>query len=642
MSDGKVCDKLDIVPRRLDLVPRYKRQLGKESRTQHQRLFNSNWTSYASQRHIRDIAIDTKQSKIWLATWGGILCWSPETNICTRHTSEHGLLGNATRCITIDDEGVIWAASQNTGLCSFIPGHNTLWQPHRDFERWTVLQLIPRNQGGIYVALRDFKGKSALGEIVAPNSRLRLLVRDGLEIKEIDSFFVEKDTLWIGNAWGLHRRIENGRVESLEIDGKQVRTLTSAVGGGLWLGTNWGLYRFLIGENQSLQREDDWPADEILSLAVEPDTGDVWVLTARELGRLVDSVWQRVDNLPPGRWNKLVTVPPQFSSVGEKQVLVGGALGLYQVSTDKAEPAFTGSSEENLSNVIHCLLTDGDRVWIGTAGGLHYFDGKWKSYLSDAPNLRDIRAILLEASGNRLWVSSLRVGLQYLEQGVYIPEQILNVPIVALATSQDETLWAASFDTIYYRISNNLKWQPITHSPPIDGATIQTICYQLVKELSGELVSTLWVGTSSGLFRYRPTLELWDGARNFASKELEKLSIQALTIDPITNRLWIGTSVGLFSEHKWQRHREADVQSLAFDSEGTFWLGTTTGLEQWPSPGQGEWFAGQPTAQFTTTNSGLADNVVTALSVGVLKDQFLLWIGSGVGVSCYRYQRGTV
>ncbi|MUG92924.1 hypothetical protein F7734_10910 [Scytonema sp. UIC 10036] len=163
-------------------------------------------------------------------------------------------------------------------------------------------------------------------------------------------------------------------------------------------------------------------------------------------------------------------------------------------------------------------------------------------------------------------------------------------------------------------------------------------CWQSQNEPGGESVATLWVGTSSGLFRYRPTVGLWDGAWNFASGELERLSIQALALDPITNRLWIGTSMGLFSEHTWQKHREVDVQALAFDPEGALWLGTATGLEHWVSPGEGKWFVGEPTELFTTGNSGLAANVVTALCTNKLQDEFLLWVGSSAGVSCYPYK----
>lgn len=647
MNETSPSSQRDIVPRRLDLVPRYRRQLEKEFRTQHQRFSLTtppypSWKSYANQMHIRDMMFDRKRGEIWLATWGGVLCWHPETDICIRHTSEHGLLGNATRYIVLDDQDVVWASGQERDLSYFKLGSDTPWQSHRDFERWTILQVVARPDSGVYVALQDVNNKCALGEITAPDSRLRLLVRDGLGIKYIDALLVEKNTIWIGNSWGLSSLVD-GNVESFDVEGKQVRSLAVAPGGGLWLGTNWGLYRFAVSE-KSLNRQDTWPRDEVLSLVVEPDTGYLWVLTVREIGRLVDNVWQAIPNLPPMRFNKLLAVSGTKIGSTEGQVLVAGANGVHQVAIDKIEAIFYASSEDTLSNSIRCLWADTSGVWVGAVQGLYFFDSKiWKSYAADAPNLRDIYAILPETQEGRLWLGSFRMGLQRLQQGVYIPEQLLHEPIVSLASGADGSLWAATFDTLFYRSPERHEWQLVNQSAlHLSGAIIQTICYQLAGEESGEAVDILWVGTSSGLFCYRPSLDLGDWVQDFALFKQEQLSIQALAIDPATNCLWVGTLIGLFSEHKWRRHREADIQALAFDAAGTFWLGTAAGLEQWPSPGEGEWFAGEPTAIFTTANSGLAANMVTALSVGVCQEKFLLWIGSNQGISCYTYTPGKI
>ena len=146
----------------------------------------------------------------------------------------------------------------------------------------------------------------------------------------------------------------------------------------------------------------------------------------------------------------------------------------------------------------------------------------------------------------------------------------------------------------------------------------------------------LWVGTSAGLFYYRPDIDQWNVIDDI--KEL-KHPIRTLALDPATNALWIGTTQGLWSDHTWQRHRQANIQSLLFDPTppGTLWLGTTTGLEKWPSPGKGDPFTtGQPIKHFTTTNSGLASNRVTALSLREVEGQQELWIGTSAGVSCIR------
>ena len=66
-------ERRDIVPRRLDVVPRLRQM---EKRTVHQhapQLRYPDWTNYTNQRYVRDLAIDSERGWLWMATWGGIL-----------------------------------------------------------------------------------------------------------------------------------------------------------------------------------------------------------------------------------------------------------------------------------------------------------------------------------------------------------------------------------------------------------------------------------------------------------------------------------------------------------------------------------------------------------------------------------------
>src|SRR5947209_2197951 len=99
-----------IAIRRQSIGLRLTRQLNQLRYTSHKRFSpaeppHPKWISYASQQHVRDIDVDNHQGRIWLATWGGVLCWIPEADICVRYTSEHGLAGNATRAIVVDLAG---------------------------------------------------------------------------------------------------------------------------------------------------------------------------------------------------------------------------------------------------------------------------------------------------------------------------------------------------------------------------------------------------------------------------------------------------------------------------------------------------------------------------------------------------------
>jgi ligand-binding sensor domain-containing protein len=645
-------ERTDLVPRHLDLGPTVKSHI-ERLRTQHGRFALPDapypgWVSYASQRHIRDVAIDSFREWIWLATWGGVLCWDPKARRCIRHTSGHGLVGNVVRSIAVDRAGVIWAAGHRRGLCSLRLDAHTAWQLHKDLERWTVLWLTPRIEGGIYVALRDSDGQCALGQVATPDDRLRSLLTTGLSIKEIDAFCVENDgTLWMGNPWGLYR-YRNGNTESFDLAGAQVRAIASSPSEWLWVGTNHGLYRFDPEQDPPHFQDAEWPRDAVVSLTIEPDSGDLWGLTARQVGRLYDGVWQPAFQMPSERLNGLSAVSQEFKDknpqspvcLQQGRVWAGGANGLYKIGLDSYEEAFAYATEDALSNAVQALWADDSAVWVGSACGLYSFDGQtWFNYTRDAPNLRDVRAIAPGHSNGQLWIGAWQMGLQRLQQGVYIPDEALTQPIVALATGVDETMWAATVDAVYWQPQGSQKWESLPHPIPRDlirGGIIQTMCHQLATDTGGNPVSTLWVGTSAGLFRYRPGLELWDWVKG----DLEKLSVQALALDPLANRLWVGTSAGLFGENNWQCCRETDVQALAFSPApaGTLWLGTSSGLESWSSPAQGEVFEGQPEQCFTASNSGLASDQVTALAIRVVESKQEVWVGSPNGVSRYQTQ----
>lgn len=635
----------EIVPRRLDLAPTLEANL-EQSRTQHCPFVpaqppHPEWRSYASQRHIQVMALDPARECIWLATWGGVLRWHPETHRCVRHTSADGLPGNVTHGIVVDNAGVVWAAGQRAGLCSLTDTAG--WQTYRDLETRTVLCLAPRPDSGLYLAMRDAAGQCSLAELSAPDAPLRLLATKGLAIKDLDALFVAADgALWMGNPWGLHR-YHLGQIESFDMEGAQVRTIAHGHNGELWLGTLRGLYRFIAG--QKPVREEGWPQDAVISLVIEPDTGDLWGLTTREVGRLYGDVWQPAVHLPAEPLTGLLATsqalkdarPDSPLCLPEGYMWAGGANGFYKVSLGGYEPVLGFTPEDEVSNAVQSLWGDTAGVWLSAARGLSHFDGQsWHGYAAALPQLRDVRAITPGKGEGQLWIGSWQGGLLALEQGVYALNNPLTQPIVALTTGSDGSIWAATIDTIYWQAPGGQAWRPLPQGLPeemLQGGIIQTLCHQMAVGSEGS-VSTLWVGATTGLFFYRPGLELWEWIRG----DLEKTPIQALALDPLTNHLWVGTPTGVFSEPAWNCRREVNTLALAFSPapSGALWIGTPAGLETWLAPGSDKELAGQPPRYFTAAASGLAADKVTALAIRIIAGQEEVWVGSPNGVSRYQ------
>lgn len=324
----------------------------------------------------------------------------------------------------------------------------------------------------------------------------------------------------------------------------------------------------------------------------------------------------------------------------ERAVWVGGSTGIATVNPETSQQSVMDVRDVVLSNAVQSIYADELFVWVGTARGLFRFDGqRWHSDEANRFDLRDVRAIVPGHNPEQVWVGSWRGGLCCLEQTVYIPGQELDGPIVALAAGRDGSLWAATLNEIFWCPPGKDTWQ--RSSEPLQNRlqtqVVQTMCHQQAHGTGGETVATLWVGTSAGLLRYRPELEVWDSMQEIATSEseLEHLSIQALALDPLTNRLWVGTPAGLFSEPTWQCQYEGNVHALAFSTcpQPALWVGTSNGLQQWLIIDDQGQMGGTPTNHYTTTNAGLAANHVTALAVQPVGERQVLWVGTPAGIS---------
>ncbi|MES1240702.1 MAG: two-component regulator propeller domain-containing protein [Acidobacteriota bacterium] len=225
-------------------------------------------------------------------------------------------------------------------------------------------------------------------------------------------------------------------------------------------------------------------------------------------------------------------------------------------------------------NYISALFEDrGGRIWAGTdAGDLSYFDGaRFASIPRDGP-LRGQVAGFAEDPGGDLFVAFRGVGLRRLEGRRLVPvadrEGRTIERLGALAPGGNGEIWAAGEDRLFRYAQGT--WSRFALPRP-----------------SGRLVTALAVGAGGEILLSQddPTVQrLRLQGRELVSAAPDRLfpaPVRALRFDR-ARTLWIGTETGL---SRWRqtpgsapepvaRIPEAAVNVLSEDREGGLWIGT--------------------------------------------------------------------
>lgn len=259
------------------------------------------------------------------------------------------------------------------------------------------------------------------------------------------------------------------------------------------------------------------------------------------------------------------------------------------------------STGDGLSNgQINDLLEDRHGfVWIGTNAGLDRYDGySFTNYRNDPASsstiMRGPVRTLLEDEEGRIWTGSSGLNIFTPATKEFITVKVSEtVPAIRLVNDllkeNDGDIWAGTTDGLYY-----LPKQEIASD------TLQASFYPLpsdndlpaeikVMELAED--GSLWVATSTSLFRFDPRSETFNTIPEPDSNTREILSgsIQALFLDS-NDTLWIGSTRGLAV---WESGSETpervarlgnsrtsmvgrSVQAVSEDLSGNIWIGTNS------------------------------------------------------------------
>jgi signal transduction histidine kinase/ligand-binding sensor domain-containing protein len=440
------------------------------------------------------------------------------------YTDQQGLPQNSIRALVRDQQGRLWAATQDGA--AYFDGH--LWTP----------VPVPRALGSNFVTALAVTGDSVwLGTpnglcrydaLAHPSQPWRVFSLGSERANNITALLAIPDDraggLWIGTHDGLFR-FRDERWErppaALPLQGCVVQCLgiTDQPAPSLWVGTqDRGLWRQVLGTEQwePLTTAEGLPANNItcLSRRLAPDS--VWVGTVRGAALVVGRQVQPLSGIPA----ELATLPINAmleveGPDGRPLVWIGTNQGLYAQAGGQWRRYATAQGLS--SDLVRSLFISQPRsggIWIGQGGGggvtyLHH--GAWWS-LSKAQGLPSNMAWCAEvwdaADGTEiLWAGTL-AGLARWERGTWAtigPEQGFPADNVRtlLTTGQPgrRVLWIGTATAGLWQLAENRR--PLrasrVESIPAD-AHIHVLC----PSRTATTPARLYVGTNRGLLALRP------------------------------------------------------------------------------------------------------------------------------------------
>jgi ligand-binding sensor domain-containing protein/signal transduction histidine kinase len=281
-------------------------------------------------------------------------------------------------------------------------------------------------------------------------------------------------------------------------------------------------------------------------------------------------LWQTQDGLPENTVQSFAQTNDGFLWIGTTGGLVRFDGETFETFDQSNTPAFKESS-------VLCLLVSRDSsLWIGTEGGglIRFHNGIFKRY-SVPEGLHDafVRSIFEDREGS-LWVGTDGSFYQWTGDQTDRFESnpaLARSGIQAISQDRDGRLWLGGVDL-------NVLDRGQNHQERLNGRPDALSVKSILQTHEG----TMWVGTSSGLYRRRLNEHIFTRVAGIEG------GVRRL-MEAADSTLWIGTvDDGMFSMRNGKLSRLTASSSVPTntilaifqDRDGNIWIGTQAGLLQ--------------------------------------------------------------
>jgi signal transduction histidine kinase/ligand-binding sensor domain-containing protein len=519
---------------------------------------------------VTDI-VQTHDGYLWLGTYHGLVRYDGARPTVYRASSTPGLRNSIVTSLFEDPSGVLWIGHETGGLTRLSRG---------TFES---VELGPTWPGGSI-------------EEIATDARTNL---------------------WLLSARGFLFRVRDRTVVPTPggVTVTRKPTLVRALNGRLWVVSN--------GRLAMLQRHRLDPTDlsgtvtnEFYERVLPASDGGMWVVANDRLRKWREGHWlPEARALPPGPG-----VVSTMLETSRGEVCVGTVKdGLFLFAPDEPAQHFTRAN--GLSHDwVRCLYEDHEgNLWVGTGSGLDVLRPRKLTMLSPPDGWQGCRvqSFIVRPDGSA-WVGTEGAGLYHFDGAVwerFSETNGLPNPYVwsVLETRANDLLvgtWGAGLLS-----KAGQKFEALGDFARI---TAPVVC------LFEATNDDLWVGTTTGLFRFESNRLAWSAGPD----KLTLPDVRTIT-QTSDGAIWFGMSgggLGCFSGSKLRQYRTADglssdsILALQAEPDGSVWYGSgDSGLGR---------FKGGNFARVTSVE-GLLDDVISHL---VDDGAGNLWMGSQRGI----------
>ena len=473
-----------------------------------------------------------------LSLWLPVRAWAlnPVQDVlqynCRTWSRQNGLPVNGINAITQTQDGYLWLGTA-AGLVRFDGDEFKRFDlaGARQLRKSVVTCLAGDRDGGLWVGLEhssfgfhdgrsfSFRGKEAWGKLdmnvrsimqtkegtlwLAAERQVSRLTRSG-DYQEVFGSSAEaainmlnilcgfqdsRNRVWFGTDRKGVYYWQEGRISKLpdaSLDSAIVFSLAEDKNGQIWVGTQKGLRCY----DSTFQRKDIPPLkEEILALLVDRQ-GVLWIgTTGHGLARYRDGAYtffSKTDGLADDHVRAL-------SEDEEGSLWIGTRDGLSQL-TDVKFPTQAAAEDASVKDALAVCASRKGGLWVGSSAGATYFDGKPRTYSTEAGLPNPYVKRVFEASNGDLYLVSGEKDLVVLSGNKVVATHSATNMVVGLAEDAKGVVVSVG-DALYRAGTNSFAPYEFNHgeAPPL---------YWILNLCRGR-DGAIWVASVNGICRVK-------------------------------------------------------------------------------------------------------------------------------------------